>query len=211
MCCVCVCVEVYWWMVLWSGVTAGTVTAGGKAVNHAQLQFYKQQQLLRQQQQRLIRDHQLKVLQAQSASNQKVSVAVTAGTTMGIATVAGVTAVQVSQAQQQRAQVMVLADLLTASSWQPFRMVSSAMLATALEVKWMNPLHPVSSVKVKGKAIPLQAWTSPEGSRRLRFPDFKTFGTWRWQGCQPYALAAFTPRKYSRYSFLLEAESTPGP
>jgi hypothetical protein len=116
-------------------VTAGTVTAGGKAVNHAQLQFYKQQQLLRQQQQRLIRDHQLKVLQAQSASNQKVSVAVTAGTTMGIATVAGVTAVQVSQAQQQRAQVMVLADLLTASSWQPFRMVSSAMLATALEVK----------------------------------------------------------------------------
>ena len=25
-----------------------------------------------------------------------------------------------------------------------------------------------------GKAIPLQAWTDPEGSRRLRFPDFKT-------------------------------------
>jgi len=84
-------------------------------VNHAQLQFLKQQQLLRQQQQqqqRLIRDHQLKVLQAQSATNQKVSVAVTAGTTMGIATVAGVAAVQVSQAQQQRAQVMVLADCL---------------------------------------------------------------------------------------------------
>ena len=30
-------------------------------------------------------------------------------------------------------------------------------------------------------------------------------------GCQPYAPAAFTPRKYSWYSFLLEAESTPGP
>jgi len=29
------------------------------------------------------------------------------------------------------------------------------------------------------KAIPLQAWTGPEGSRRLRFPDFKTFGTRR--------------------------------
>ena len=27
---------------------------------------------------------------------------------------------------------------------------------------------------VKGKAIPLQAWTDPEGSRRLRLPDFKT-------------------------------------
>jgi hypothetical protein len=29
----------------------------------------------------------------------------------------------------------------------------------------------------KGKAIPLQAWTGSEGSRRLRLPDFKTLGT----------------------------------
>jgi hypothetical protein len=29
----------------------------------------------------------------------------------------------------------------------------------------------------KGKAIPLQAWTGPEGSRRFRLPDFKTIGT----------------------------------
>jgi len=29
----------------------------------------------------------------------------------------------------------------------------------------------------KGKAIPLQAWTGPEGSRKLRLPDFKTIGT----------------------------------
>jgi len=27
------------------------------------------------------------------------------------------------------------------------------------------------------KAIPLQAWTGPEGLRRLRLPDFKTTGT----------------------------------
>ena len=27
------------------------------------------------------------------------------------------------------------------------------------------------------KAIPLQAWTGPEDSRRLRLPDFKTIGT----------------------------------
>jgi hypothetical protein len=26
----------------------------------------------------------------------------------------------------------------------------------------------------KGKAVPLQAWSSPEGSRKLRFPDFTT-------------------------------------
>jgi hypothetical protein len=29
----------------------------------------------------------------------------------------------------------------------------------------------------KGKAIPLQALTGPEGSRRLRLQDFKTIGT----------------------------------
>jgi hypothetical protein len=29
-------------------------------------------------------------------------------------------------------------------------------------------------------------------------------------GGKPYAPAAFTPRKYTWYSFLLEAESTPG-
>ena len=28
-----------------------------------------------------------------------------------------------------------------------------------------------------GNAIPLQAWTGSEGSRRLRLPDFKTIGT----------------------------------
>ena len=31
--------------------------------------------------------------------------------------------------------------------------------------------------KGKGKAIPLQPWTGPEGSRRLRHPDFKTIDT----------------------------------
>jgi hypothetical protein len=27
-------------------------------------------------------------------------------------------------------------------------------------------------LNVKGKVVPLQAWTGPEGSRRLRLPDF---------------------------------------
>jgi hypothetical protein len=31
--------------------------------------------------------------------------------------------------------------------------------------------------RFKGKAIPLQALTDPEGSRRLRLPDVKTTGT----------------------------------
>jgi len=28
--------------------------------------------------------------------------------------------------------------------------------------------------KVKGKAVPLKAWSGPGGSRKLRFPDFVT-------------------------------------
>ena len=49
--------------------------------------------------------------------------------------------------------------------------------------------------KSKRKAIPLQAWTGPEGSRSLRLPDFKTINTRRWKGCQPYSSAAFTPQE----------------
>jgi hypothetical protein len=30
---------------------------------------------------------------------------------------------------------------------------------------------------VNSKAIPLQTWTDPEGSRRLRLTDFKIIGT----------------------------------
>jgi len=30
------------------------------------------------------------------------------------------------------------------------------------------------SLRGKGKAVLLQAWSGPEGSRKLRFPDFMT-------------------------------------
>jgi len=30
------------------------------------------------------------------------------------------------------------------------------------------------------KYIHIHAWIRPEGSRRLRLPDFKTISTWRW-------------------------------
>jgi len=58
------------------------------------------------------------------------------------------------------------------------------------------------AVKNKGKAVPLQAWAGPEGSRRLRLPDFKVVS--------PTHRPPLPPRKYSWYSFLLEAECTPG-
>jgi hypothetical protein len=40
-----------------------------------------------------------------------------------------------------------------------------------------HEVHLFDNLKGKGKAIPLQALTGPEGSRRLRLPDFKTIGT----------------------------------
>ena len=41
-----------------------------------------------------------------------------------------------------------------------------------------NKSYPVISLITKqSKAIPLQTSTGPEGSRRLRLPDFKTIGT----------------------------------
>jgi len=32
----------------------------------------------------------------------------------------------------------------------------------------------MAQCKGKGKAVPLQAWSDPEGSRKLRFPNFMT-------------------------------------
>jgi len=40
-------------------------------------------------------------------------------------------------------------------------------------VKQFNYL-PKDNVTSQGKAVPLQAWSGPEGSRKLRFPDFMT-------------------------------------
>jgi len=63
----------------------------------------------------------------------------------------------------------------------------------------------------KGKAVPLQALSGPEGSSKLRFPDFMTTAQ---DGGKVVSLThrpPLLPRKYTWYSFLLEAESTPGP
>ena len=71
----------------------------------------------------------------------------------------------------------------------------------------------ILSSRDKGKSVPLQGWCGPEGSRKLRFPDFMTTAK---DGGKVVSLRlsfslAFTSRKCSWYSFLLEAESTPGP
>ena len=50
----------------------------------------------------------------------------------------------------------------------------------ALKPSQFNSVHKVTpylfyvKVKGKGKAVPVQAWSGPEGSRKLRFPDYMT-------------------------------------
>jgi len=60
------------------------------------------------------------------------------------------------------------------------------------------------------KAVPLQAWNGPEGSRKLRFVDFMTTAQ---DGGKVVSLTHRPPlpMKCSWYSFLLEAESISGP
>ena len=88
--------------------------------------------------------------------------------------------------------------------------------SSRIEIVWMKILNYLTGfLKIlryhKGKAVPLQAWRGPEGSRKLRFPDFMTTAQ---DGGKVVSLThrpPFTPRKYSWYSFLLEAELTQGP
>ena len=64
--------------------------------------------------------------------------------------------------------------------------------------------------KGKDKAVLLQAWSGPEGSRKLSFPDFMTTAQ---DGGKVVSLThrlPLPPGKYTWYSFLLEVESTPG-
>jgi len=46
-----------------------------------------------------------------------------------------------------------------------------------LKIQTMASMGNFEAKKQYVRAIPLQAWTGPEGSRRLRLPDFKTIGT----------------------------------
>jgi hypothetical protein len=64
---------------------------------------------------------------------------------------------------------------------------------------------------IKGKSVPLQAWSGPEGSRKLRFPDFMTTAQAGGKVISLTHPAAFTPKKFSWLSFLLGAESIPRP
>jgi hypothetical protein len=64
--------------------------------------------------------------------------------------------------------------------------------------------------KSKSKAISLQALTGREGSRKLRLPDFK-IKYMKVARLSALRTGRLYPKKYSWYSYLLEAKLTPGP
>jgi hypothetical protein len=70
------------------------------------------------------------------------------------------------------------------------------------------PVHLRS--KGKGKSVPLQAWSGPEVSRNLRFPDFMTTARDDGKVVSLTHRPLLPPRQYTWYSFLLEVESTTG-
>ena len=75
----------------------------------------------------------------------------------------------------------------------------------------LESTQPLTEINKKGKAVPLQVWSGPECSRKLGDPDIMTTA----QGGGKVVSLTHRPhlpsRKFSWYSFLLEAESTPGP
>jgi len=44
----------------------------------------------------------------------------------------------------------------------------------SLQIFWEDWLLLICRISVKGKAVPLQTWSGPEGTRNLRFPDYVT-------------------------------------
>jgi hypothetical protein len=58
-------------------------------------------------------------------------------------------------------------------------LLPTSALSSYLLLDLPSSLFPSEFTVIK-KTIPLQAWTGPEDSRRLRLPDIKIFGTRKW-------------------------------
>jgi len=81
---------------------------------------------------------------------------------------------------------------------------------TLLHFVSVNWLFSWSYIDVKGKVVPLHARRGPEGSRKLRFPDFVTTAQ---DGGKVVSLTRRPPlpQEILLVLILLEVESTPGP
>jgi len=64
---------------------------------------------------------------------------------------------------------------------------------------------------IKGKAVLFQAWSGPEGPRKLRFPDFMKTAQDGGRVVSLMHQPPLRPGNTPGNSFPLETESTPGP
>jgi hypothetical protein len=71
----------------------------------------------------------------------------------------------------------------------------SSVSCSFLQTSVTSSLTRLTNVKGKGKAIPKQAWRGLVFSRKLKYPRFKTIGTWKLKCCQPHASTAFTSQE----------------
>ena len=79
--------------------------------------------------------------------------------------------------------------------------------------KWRKNVSRCFEVKGKGKGkvVPSQARCGPERSRRFRLPDFHDIRHMKVVRSSVSRTGRLYPQECSWYSFLLGAESTPGP
>ena len=55
-----------------------------------------------------------------------------------------------------------------------FRIVNKSYIQPFIKTFRLSAISPGTFILYKGKAVPLPAWSGPEGSRKLRFSDFMT-------------------------------------
>jgi hypothetical protein len=53
-------------------------------------------------------------------------------------------------------------------------LIIRALISVTFQCDAQQSIPNKSESKGTGKAVPLQAWSGPQGSRKLRFPDFMT-------------------------------------
>jgi len=94
------------------------------------------------------------------------------------------------------------------------------LVPTQPPIQWVPGLFP--GVKRPGRGVehpphlvkqskPMTSLDKPWGSQEVEAPIFQDNRHMKVARLSAHAPVAFTPRKYSWYSFPLEAESTPGP